>query len=246
MANGFFPGRLTAKRSDRPPENVVASGRSAAVPASNEEGALHADGPETLNLLARVRQGDDQAIEELLARHRPALLRFVGLRLDARLNPRLDPSDVVQEAQLEVVRHIQDYLRREPMPFWLWLHRTTYQNLIRLRRAHLDAARRSVEREVALPDASSILLARKLFADEPWPGQHLVDEEIRRRVREALTQLDEIDREVLQLRGLRGAGERRGGASSRPGAGDGEQAVRPGAVPAPPGAGGDSSSESGT
>ena len=165
---------------------------------------MHADGPETLNLLARVRQGDDQAIEELLARHRPALLRFVGLRLDARLGPRLDPSDVVQEAQLDVVRHIRDYLRREPMPFWLWLHRTTYQNLIRLRRAHLDAARRSVGREVALPDASSILLARKLFADNPWPGQQLIDEEIRRRVHEALARLDEIDREVLQLRAFEG------------------------------------------
>ena len=165
---------------------------------------MHADGPETLNLLARVRQGDDHAIEELLARHREALLRFVGLRLDARLNPRLDPSDVVQEAQLEVVRHIRDYLRREPMPFWLWLHRTTYQNLVRLRRVHLLAARRSVEREVALPDASSILLAHKLFAGDPSPSQHLVDEEIRRRVREALSQLDEIDREVLQLRAFEG------------------------------------------
>jgi RNA polymerase sigma-70 factor (ECF subfamily) len=189
---------------DRKSGIISISGRSGGISASNEEGALHEDGPETLNLLARVRQGDDQAIEELLARHRPALLRFVGLRLDTRLNPRLDPSDVVQEAQLEVVRHIRDYLRREPMPFWLWLHRTTYQNLVRLRRAHVGAARRSVEREVALPDASSILLARKLFADNPWPGQNLVDEEIRRRVREALTRLDEIDREVLQLRAFEG------------------------------------------
>ena len=28
---------------------------------------MHEDGPETLNLLARVRQGDDRAIAELLA-----------------------------------------------------------------------------------------------------------------------------------------------------------------------------------
>jgi len=165
---------------------------------------LHADGPETLTLLARVRGGDDQAIEELLARHRSALRRFVELRLDSRLNPRLDPSDVVQEAQLEVVRNIRDYLRREPMPFWLWLHRTTYQNLVRLRRVHVLAARRSVVREVSLPDASSILLAHKLFANKSWPGQQLVDEEIRRRVQEALTRLDEIDREMLQLRAFEG------------------------------------------
>ena len=105
---------------------------------------MHEDGPETLGLLTRVRQGDERALEELLGRHRPALLRYVKLRLDGRMNPRVDPSDVVQEAQLEVARHIQDYLSREPMPFWLWLHRTTYQNLVRLRRTHLDAAKRSV------------------------------------------------------------------------------------------------------
>ena len=164
---------------------------------------MHEDSPETLGLLARVRQGDKQALEELIGRHRPALRRFVELRLDARLNPRLDPSDVVQEAQLEIVRRIHDYLQREPMPFWLWLHRTTYENLIRLRRTHIAAERRSVDREVPLPDSSSILLARKLFAGN-WPGQQLVDEEIRRRVHEALTKLDEIDREVLQLRAFEG------------------------------------------
>lgn len=165
---------------------------------------MNADGPETVHLLARVRQGDAQALEELIGRHRPALRRFVELRLDARLNPRLDPSDVVQEAQLEVARRIRDYLDREPMPFWLWLHRTTYENLIRLRRVHVEAERRTVKREVALPDASSVLLARKLFAGDHWPGQQLVDEEIRRRVQEALTKLDEIDREVLQLRAFEG------------------------------------------
>jgi hypothetical protein len=40
---------------------------------------LQADSPETLGLLARVRQGDDQALGELIARHRPALRRFVEL-----------------------------------------------------------------------------------------------------------------------------------------------------------------------
>ncbi|HKB06441.1 MAG TPA: sigma-70 family RNA polymerase sigma factor [Gemmataceae bacterium] len=164
---------------------------------------MHEDSPETMRLLARVGQGDEQALADLIVRHRPALRRFVELRLDARLNPRLDPSDVVQEAQLEVARRIRDYLDRRPMPFWLWLHRTAYENLIRLRRVHVEAGRRSVDREVALPDASSVLLARKLFAGD-WPGQPLVDEEIRRRVHEALGRLDEMDREVLQLRAFEG------------------------------------------
>jgi RNA polymerase sigma-70 factor (ECF subfamily) len=156
-----------------------------------------------LQLLERVRAGDSEALDELIARHRSVLRRFVEMRLDTRLQSRLDPSDVVQEAQLEVARRIRDFLDRQPMSFRLWLHRTAYENLLRMRRTH-QADCRTVDREVALPDASSILLARRVIDARNWPGQRLVDEEIKRRVCEALAELDEIDREILQLRAFEG------------------------------------------
>src|SRR3954452_17507320 len=116
------------------------------------------DSDETCGLLERVRQGDAGAIEALLLRHRPELRSFVELHLDPRLRARVDPSDVVQDAQLEMLRRMDDFLSRNPMPFRLWLRKNAYERLLNLRRDNLGRQRRSVSREVALPDRSSVLL----------------------------------------------------------------------------------------
>ena len=46
-------------------------------------------------------------------------------RLDRRLQGRIDPSDVLQEAYLEVARSLADYLRHPVLPFFLWLRLLT-------------------------------------------------------------------------------------------------------------------------
>src|SRR5262245_8332435 len=107
---------------------------------------LKPDSTETRGLLEQVRGGDRRALEQLLTRYRPGLRAFVAMHLDPRLAARVDPSDVVQEAQLDVVRRIDDFLSRRPMPFHLWVRKTTYERLLDLRRHH-RRARRSVERE---------------------------------------------------------------------------------------------------
>ena len=50
-----------------------------------------------------------------------------------------------------------------PMPFRLWLRKTAYERLLMIQRHHVDAQRRAVGREVALPDRSSLLVARRLL-----------------------------------------------------------------------------------
>jgi len=159
---------------------------------------------ETLRLLEEVRAGDRRALDRLLTGHRMYLRTAVELRLDRRLRPRLDPSDVVQEAQLEAARRIDDYLRREPMPFHLWLRQTAYQNLLRLRRQHVEADRRSVTRELPLPEGSSATLARQLLGAGPTPSEQAGEEELARRLRQAVAELPETDREILLMRNFEG------------------------------------------
>src|SRR5262245_3268973 len=77
------------------------------------------DSAETCALLERVRAGDARALDGLMERHRPELLDFVARHLDPRLCARIDPSDVVQEAQLKAVGRLDDYLRGPAMPFRL-------------------------------------------------------------------------------------------------------------------------------
>lgn len=159
---------------------------------------------ETLRLLEEVRAGDRRALDRLLTGHREYLRTAVELRMDRRLRARLDPSDVVQEAQLEAARRIDDYLRREPMPFHLWLRQTAYQNLLRLRRQHVEADCRSVTRELPLPDGSSATLARELLGAGPTPSEQVGEEELARRLREAVAELPETDREILLMRNFEG------------------------------------------
>ena len=163
------------------------------------------DSAETKGLLERAGNGDDQALERLFTRHRPGLLAFVDLRLDQKLRPRVDPSDVIQEAQLEAVRRFRDYLQRRPMPFHLWLRKTTYERLLMIHRRHLQAAGRTIQREVPLPDRSSLGLARKLFAPDSTPSRQLAASELARRVRSAVAQLPRVDREILLMRTFEGA-----------------------------------------
>src|SRR5262249_42457583 len=51
---------------------------------------------ETTRLIAQAVRGDRRALGELLGRHRERLHRMVALRIDRRLQGRVDPSDILQ------------------------------------------------------------------------------------------------------------------------------------------------------
>jgi RNA polymerase sigma-70 factor, ECF subfamily len=155
-------------------------------------------------LFQQVRAGDRRALDQLLAHHRGYLLSVIELRMDRKMRARVDPSDVVQEAQLEAACRIQKYLDREPMPFHLWLRKTAYERLLRLRRQHVEADCRSVDNEVPLPDGSSAMLARQIISHEPEPGQQAIDQELAQRLRQAMASLPETDREILLMRNFEG------------------------------------------
>jgi RNA polymerase sigma-70 factor (ECF subfamily) len=161
---------------------------------------LHADSAETSALLDAVRRGDGQALEDLLGRYRPQLHDFIDRHCDPRLRARVDPSDVVQDTQMEVARRIHDFLATRPMPFRLWLRKKARERLLNLRRDHLTRGRRSVAREEPYPDRSSLLLARPFLARGPSPSQQLEERELGERVSRAVGQLAEADREILLLR----------------------------------------------
>jgi RNA polymerase sigma-70 factor (ECF subfamily) len=76
---------------------------------------------ETARLLEQARAGDKEALSALFSRHRLRLRRMVGLRLDRRLQARIDASDVIQEAYVEVVTRLNEYLSAPSYPLFLWL-----------------------------------------------------------------------------------------------------------------------------
>lgn len=160
---------------------------------------------DTVRLIELVRAGDAQAFGDLLARHRSRLRRMVEMRMDWRLQARLEASDVIQEAFLEATTRLEEYLRNPALPLFLWLRLIVGERLTRLHRHHLDVKMRDASREVsiyreALPAASSAALAAKLLGKHTSPTQAAIRAERMLRLQEALNALDPIDREVLSLR----------------------------------------------
>jgi RNA polymerase sigma-70 factor (ECF subfamily) len=163
------------------------------------------DASENKDLLERALGGDCGALAELFERHRGRLEQMVRLRLDRRLQGRLDSSDVLQEAYLDVARRFPEYATNPAVPFFLWLRFLTGQKLIDLHRQHLGAKMRNAGLEVSLyrgdfPRASSASLAELLMGRLTTASRAAIRAETQIRVQEALNAMDAIDREVLVLR----------------------------------------------
>ena len=161
------------------------------------------------HLLRRAASGDQAALPALWERHRARLRRLVQLRLDRRLHGRVDPSDILQEAYLDLAARLSDYARERPMPAYLWMRLVAGQRLMQIHRQHLGAAMRDAGREVslyrgALPQASSASLAARMLGRLTTASQAAVRAERRVQLQEILNGMDALDREILALRHFEG------------------------------------------
>jgi RNA polymerase sigma-70 factor, ECF subfamily len=115
------------------------------------DNATPEEADETQELLVRIQGGDAHAFDELFARHRAEVHRAVARRIEPSLRSRVDPSDVVQEAQLDPTLRLSDFIERRPMPFRLRILRTAVQRLLKLKR-QATAARRDAGRDRPLDE----------------------------------------------------------------------------------------------
>jgi RNA polymerase sigma-70 factor (ECF subfamily) len=162
-------------------------------------------GNDTNLLLRRAFAGDESALATLLDGHRDRLRRMIRLRLDRRLSGRVDASDVLQEAYLDVRKRLAEYAREPAMPFHLWLRLVAGQRLTDVHRYHLGAQIRDAGMEVSLhrgpfPQADSVSLAAQLLGRMTSASQAAIRAEHKLIVQEALNGMDPLDREVLALR----------------------------------------------
>src|ERR1700693_1259001 len=123
---------------------------------------------------------------------------MVELRLDSRLQARIDASDVIQEAYVDVVSRLDEYLREPKYPLFLWLRLIVGERLLKRHRHPLGTQRRDAALEVsiyrgALPAASSAALAAQLMGKHTSPTQAVVRAERILRLPEALNTLEPLD-----------------------------------------------------
>jgi RNA polymerase sigma-70 factor (ECF subfamily) len=164
--------------------------------------SIHPEGPD-----------EEAVLDAAFGRDRERLRKVVARRLDRELGPRLDPSDVLQEAHLEALTRLPDYRARRPLPLRSWIVRTALQRLLKLRQ-HARAARRDVGREQALnvpaPSWSGGINPGARASEPlpeargPSPSQHVAARERASRLQGVLRRLAEGDRAVVELRIFQG------------------------------------------
>lgn len=157
---------------------------------------------ETDELIQRVARGDDHAASQLLALHRQRLRRMVAVRLNDQVLARVDPSDIVQETMIEAVRRLPEYSQTQPLPFYPWLRRLAWDQIVNVHRHHLKLQKRSVHREYRfenVSEASQDMLVDRLVKSQTSPSGAAMRMELRNQIRNALTQLTPSHREILVL-----------------------------------------------
>jgi len=161
---------------------------------------------ETDKLLEAARTQDAGAVDRLLLEFREPLRRAIGLRLDPMLARRVDASDIVQDVLIEATQRLREYLKTPNMPFALWLRHLAQDRIIDTHRRHRLAQRRSIDREqpIARPnwadDESSASLVAQLIDTDRTPATVAIQEELGRRLNDAIGQLSADDQEILLMR----------------------------------------------
>lgn len=165
---------------------------------------MNASLPPDDSFLDDAAGGSEPALAVVFDHYRVRLKRMVWLRLDRRLQGRIDPSDVVQEAYLDLARELPAYAEKRAIPLFLWMRLVTGQRLMRLHRKHLGAEMRDVTREISIqkgvPQANSESMAVELMGNDTSASKAVIRSEVQQQLQDALNQMDSIDREIIALR----------------------------------------------
>ncbi len=142
---------------------------------------------QTETLLDGARAGDSDAVNKLLEKHRRSVRRLVEMRLDRKVQQRVDVSDVVQDVMVEASGRLEKYLDDPVMAFHLWIRQIAWDRIIDTYRRHRVSAKRNMDREqpIAVPagsDQSTMELAVQLRVPALSPAAAATQREIASKV----------------------------------------------------------------
>jgi RNA polymerase sigma-70 factor (ECF subfamily) len=155
--------------------------------------------------IRRAAAGDRAALGAVFEAYRDRLRHAVQLRLDRRLQGRVDASDVLQEAYVDVANRLREYSSEQWPSLYLWLRLIVHQRLLHIHRRHLQTGKRNANLEVslyrgAMPEPNTASLAEILIGRMTSVSQKAIRAEIQLKLQEMLNAMEPMDREILVLR----------------------------------------------
>ena len=163
----------------------------------------------TTGLLLASKEGDNEALGELLEQYRGYLLMLAHRFLSERLRQRVDPADIVQLTYLEAKRDLPAFRGNTPAEFAGWLRGMLKNNVATAVTRHISTKKRSLNREVSVSqkpagDASGNLWIAQLPGSTTSPSGVAIRDEATLALVEALHQLPETQAEAIRLRYMEG------------------------------------------
>lgn len=160
---------------------------------------------QTESLLEAARHGDTDAVNRLLEKHRAPVRRLVEMRLDRKVQQRVDVSDVVQDVLVEASGRLEKYLNDPVMAFHLWMRQIAWDRIIDTYRRHRVSAKRNMDRERPMAvagrtDQSTVELAGQICDPGMTPATAAAQREIAAKVEAVIERLSDQDREIIMMR----------------------------------------------
>jgi RNA polymerase sigma-70 factor (ECF subfamily) len=151
-------------------------------------GAMNPE-PDFQHFITRLRAGDERACDEIFQRYVGKLITVARRRLDARLQRKVDPEDIVQSVFKSFFAHGADgsLVPNDPEHLWALLVTITDRKCSKWLR-HFEAARRTLRRETAGQ------IDYDALARDPTPSDAAILNEL---VEQLLNSFDEREREIV-------------------------------------------------
>jgi len=142
------------------------------------------DPDSSINLLSRIRDGDAEALNRLIARHLPPLQRWARGRLPRGIRDLEDTADLVQETVIQAIKHLNHFEYRREGALQAYLRHAVYNRIrMEFRRKQSRPARTELDSEPEDVSAS--------------PLEQAVGREAVERYERALARLKPEDREAV-------------------------------------------------
>ena len=141
----------------------------------------------TGELVERAKQGDDSALDMLMMRYRPRLVRWASGRLPSYARSLLDTGDLVQETLLRTMEGLHKFQVRGPDSFGSYV-----------RSAILNRIQDQIRWAGRRPGDNGMV--DRLTDATPSPLEHTIGADLAQRYEVALAQLTEQERQLIHLR----------------------------------------------
>jgi RNA polymerase sigma-70 factor (ECF subfamily) len=155
----------------------------------------------SIELVRRARNGDDDALDRLFRRYYDRVRRIVRMRLGARLKGRLEEEDILQDTFIAAVEHFDRFELRDDASLIQWLSRLAYTRMLAAADFH-GAQKRGAGRVISgwggFEDSS--VISKELADRIEGPSERAARDELKSIVEDCISELAPDYRELILLR----------------------------------------------